>query len=52
MASDIDPNIIVVGQRVSKTDLKEQLRIARDEITDLQRVTRLAYQIAFGFRSV
>lgn len=34
--SDINPNVIVDNEPVSKADLREQLQIAADEITALQ----------------
>lgn len=36
MSSQIDPTVIVDNQKVDKADLRTQLGIARDEITDLQ----------------
>jgi DNA-binding Xre family transcriptional regulator len=37
MASEIDPSVIRDDQKVDKADLREQLGIARDEITALQK---------------
>lgn len=36
MASEIDPTVIRDDQKVDKADLREQLGIARDEISALQ----------------
>ena len=50
MASQIDPTVIVDDQPVDKADLREQLGIARDEITALQNKTsfirRMIYEDA------
>lgn len=47
MASDIDPSVIVDNQKVSKQDLRNQLQIAADEITALQKITAVPRQIAY-----
>lgn len=41
MSSAIDPSVIRDDAKVSKADLREQLQIAKDEITALQNVTAL-----------
>lgn len=46
MASQIDPTIIEDDQKVSKADLREQLGIARDEITELQSSVSYIRQLA------
>jgi hypothetical protein len=50
MASQIDPTVIQDDVKVDKADLREQLGIARDEITALQlsvsSIRRMAYSDA------
>lgn len=48
MASEIDPTVIRDDQKVDKADLREQLGIARDEITALQAATGYARHMAFS----
>lgn len=46
MASEIDPTVIQDNVKVDKADLREQLGIARDEITALQAATSYARRMA------
>lgn len=46
MSSQIDPSVIRDDQKVAKSDVREQFQIAKDEITDLQRKTRLPWLMA------
>jgi len=48
MASEIDPSVIRDDQKVDKADLREQLGIARDEISALQLVATPARRMAFS----
>jgi hypothetical protein len=48
MASEIDPSVIRDDQKVDKADLREQLGIARDEISALQLVVSPARRMAFS----
>lgn len=48
MASEIDPSVIRDGQKVAKSDLRDQLQIAADEITALQDVTSTPRRMAFA----
>lgn len=48
MTSQIDPEIIVDNERVHKSDLREQLQIAKDEISALQQRNSPAREMAFG----
>lgn len=41
MASEIDPSVIRDDRAVDKSDLRNQLQIASDEITALQQSTSL-----------
>lgn len=47
MSSQIDPTVIRDDQKVAKSDLREQLQIAADEITALQNATGLKRRMAF-----
>jgi hypothetical protein len=46
--SDIDPDVFVDGVRVDKADLREQLEIAKNEITALQNTNMPARKMAFA----
>lgn len=48
MASEIDPSVIRDDQKVDKADLREQLGIARDEISALQLVSTVQRRMAFS----
>lgn len=48
MASQVDASVPADNVKVDKAELRENFRITRDEITELQRKVRLAYQIAFS----
>lgn len=48
MSSQIDPTVIRDDQKVQKSDLREQLQIAADEISALQVKVSVAYQMAFS----
>jgi hypothetical protein len=45
--SDIDPSVIRDDQKVAKSDLREQLQIAADEITALQLITSTPRRMAY-----
>lgn len=47
MTSQIDPLVIRDDQKVLKSDLRNQLQIAADEITDLQKKVALARRMAY-----
>ena len=47
MSSQIDPSVIRDNQKVAKTDLREQLQIAADEITDLQTKVAIPRKMAY-----
>ena len=47
MSSDIDPSVIRDDQKVAKSDLREQLQIAADEITALQLQTSNIRKMAY-----
>lgn len=49
MASQVDATFPADNVKVSKSEMRDQFRTIRDEITDLQRKTGLAWQIAFKF---
>lgn len=46
--SDIDPSVIRDDQKVAKSDLREQLQIAANEITALQLITSLPRKMAYS----
>lgn len=48
MASQIDPSVIVDGEPVAKSDVRQQFQTAKDEITALQNVTTPARRMAFS----
>lgn len=48
MTSEIDPSIIQDNIRVNKADLREQLQIAKNEISELQKRSSPAFNMAFG----
>ncbi len=48
MASQIDPTVIEDNVKVDKADLREQLGIARDEISALQLAVSYARRMAFS----
>ena len=48
MASDINTSFPPDNEQVSKTTMREQYVIIKDEIEDLQHKTSLAWQIATG----
>lgn len=52
MASDIDASVPADNVLVDKSDIRANFRTARDEITELQRKTRLPWLIAFGLMEV
>ena len=52
MASTIDPTVPADNTQVAKADLRANFLAAYNEITDLQRKIRLAYQIAFGYKNL
>jgi hypothetical protein len=45
--SDIDPSVIRDDQKVAKSDLREQLQIAANEITALQLLTSITRRMAY-----
>ena len=47
MASQIDPSVIVDGEPVAKSDVREQFQTAKDEITALQNITSVARRMAY-----
>lgn len=47
MSSEIDPSVIRDIQKVAKSDLREQLQIAANEITELQNVTSVPRRMAY-----
>lgn len=47
MSSQIDPTVIRDNQKVAKSDLREQLQIAADEITALQNVSAVPRRMAY-----
>lgn len=47
MASKIDPSVIADDRKVDKSDLREQLTIAKNEITALQEIINIPVQMAF-----
>lgn len=46
MTSQIDPTVIRDDEKVAKEDLREQLGIARDEITALQASSSIIRRLA------
>ena len=52
MASTVDPTVPADNTQVAKADLRANFLAAYTEITELQRKTRLPYQIAFGYRNL
>lgn len=48
MSSDIDPTVIRDDVKVNKADLREQLQIAKDEITALQNTVTLARRLMYN----
>lgn len=48
MSSNIDPTVIRDDAKVDKSDLREQLQIAKDEITALQNVTALPRRMMYS----
>jgi len=48
MSSQIDPTVIQDNVKVDKADLREQLGIARDEISALQLVSTIQRRMAFS----
>lgn len=48
MASEIDPTVIRDDQKVEKSDLRDQLTIAKNEITALQLITSLPRQLMYN----
>ncbi len=47
MSSEIDPSVIRDDQKVAKSDLREQLQIAANEITALQLLTSIPRVMAY-----
>lgn len=47
MTSQIDPTVIVDDQPVDKADLRDQLQIAANEITALQKITAVPRRMAY-----
>lgn len=47
MTSQIDPSVIQDNVRVNKADLREQFEIAKDEISELQKRSSPAFEMAF-----
>lgn len=52
MASDIDETQPPDNVKVDKSALRENFRIAKEEIEELQRKTALPWRIAFGQTSI
>lgn len=52
MASEVDSTFPADGVKVSKATTRAQNLIIKNEITDLQRETKLAWKIAIGDQSV
>ncbi len=48
MSSQIDPSVIVDGEKVAKSDLREQFQTAADEITALQNITAVPRRMAYN----
>lgn len=48
MSSEIDPSVIRDDQKVAKSDVREQLQIAANEITALQLVTSVIRKMAYN----
>lgn len=51
MASQVDASIPADNVKVSKSEVRENFRIIRDEITSLQRRVREPWQISFSTKS-
>lgn len=52
MASQVNASIPADNVAPDKAEIRQNFRITRDEITDLQRKTRKAWSIAMGKESV
>jgi hypothetical protein len=46
--SDVDPTIIQDNSKVAKADMREQLQIIKDELTDLMNKTAIPRRMAFN----
>jgi hypothetical protein len=47
MSSEIDPSVIRDDVKVAKSDVREQLQIAADEMTALQLITSTPRRMAY-----
>lgn len=48
MASEVDATIPADNVKANKAEFRENFRIIRDEITEQQRLTGIAWKIAVG----
>ena len=52
MASAVDETLPSDNSKAAKADFRAQFLVIKNEITDLQRETKLAWKIAIGDQSV